>query len=420
MSGPKTSRYVLTKEQRRRMEEQQRIIRETKIAQDKKKRLQKKCLEQSEGLAVILEELNRLSTETGTGSEEFQVLLNEKKEIEKVFEDKSISDSLESLKMENQRLEKALAEIQKIKSKSENVRKRISSDYKRELSEVMADGFELSFAGLGQDRKIRENPFAVKIEEALASVEEMELSFELQEKLAVLKRRGNEIKDIDFLENFCSMQVYPFVQECEFYRDHMGEFEELLAEYSYLAAEAGEQARSFSFSEENISILKSERIRLGQIVMCQKEQEYINTAVDEAMIEMGYELIGERSVTKKSGRRFRSGLYVLEEGTAVNVTFSDAGQISMELGALDQSDRIPSESEAAELTDDMEAFCADYDALEKRLEEKGIVTNRVSVLPPSAEYAQVFNISEYELRSSIRAHKKEKKKAVKKQLQKER
>lgn len=420
MSGPKTARYVLTEAQRRRIEERERIIRETKIERDKQNDLQKRCSGQLSEIASVIEDLRRLCMESDMGIEELQILETKKSELAKLFSVTNALDSLESLKKDNRRLETILGQMQELNINGRNIVRKIAADYQQELSTDISIGFDLTFAGLGKNRKVKVNPFIVKINEALKKVEVIELIPELEEKYSLLKKRADEIKNIDFLENFCSMQVYPFVHECEFYRDHISEFKELVSHYSYLAAETGEAAKYFAFSEENIGKLQSEISRLHQIMMRQKEQEYINTAVDEAMIEMGYELIGEKSVTKKSGKKFRNGLYMLEEGTAVNVTFSDSGQISMELGALDTKDRIPTEAEAIDLADDMYAFCSDYAVLEKKLAEKGITMNRVSILPPSAEYAQIFNTSDYELKRPVETYKKEKKKAVaEKQLHKE-
>ena len=171
-----------------------------------------------------------------------------------------------------------------------------------------------------------------------------------------------------------------------------------MEQYRYYVRETASLEEQYSFSSENINVLRTEIKRLYELYIEQKELEYICQTIDEVMTEMGYELIGERSVEKKNGRKFRNGLYTLDEGTAVNVTFSDSGQISMELGAIDNCDRVPTTEEASELVNDMQAFCTDYSELEKRLAKRGIQTNRVSVLPPSVEYAQVINASEYELK----------------------
>lgn len=412
MSGPKTSRYVLTAEQRRRLEEQQRIIRETKAAQDRNSNLKRNCKNYIADLDPIIIELERISKESGYETETVLYLKQRRSEIITALSQVISSEDLKSIQVTNEKLDKVLHEIHSLTSKGKVSINSASAAYRNELADVIVGGFSLSFAGLGSKRKLKENPFVIKINDALQKIESLILSSQLREKFEVLKTRAQEIKSIDFLENFCSMQVYPFVHECEFYRDHIEEYEILLSQYLYLTAEVGEPAKVFVFSESSLIKLKEEITRLDQIVICQKEQEYISRAADEAMLEMGYKLVGERSVTKRSGKKFRNGLYALEAGTAVNVTFSDSGQISMELGALDITDRTPTEAEATELADDMRAFCDDYAKLEKKLAEKGITTRRISILPPSVEYAQVFNTNDYELKRPLETYRKEKRKAT--------
>ena len=116
------------------------------------------------------------------------------------------------------------------------------------------------------------------------------------------------------------------------------------------------------------------------------------------MEEMGYTVIGSREVTKKNGKRFRNELYTYGEGTAVNVTYSSDGKIAMELGGIDATDRLPDSHETAVLCESMENFCEDFKEIEKRLLAKGVVlADRISLLPPSAEYAQIINTADYRM-----------------------
>lgn len=52
----------------------------------------------------------------------------------------------------------------------------------------------------------------------------------------------------------------------------------------------------------------------------------------------------------------------------------------------------------------MTGFCGDFQEIEKRLKEKGVVlANRISMLPPVEDYAQIINISEYEMTEEVDA-----------------
>ena len=116
------------------------------------------------------------------------------------------------------------------------------------------------------------------------------------------------------------------------------------------------------------------------------------------MEEMGYIVIGSREVTKKNGKHFRNELYTYGEGTAVNVTYSSDGKIAMELGGVDTTDRLPNDQETSILCKSMELFCDDFKEIERRLLTKGVVlADRISLLPPDAEYAQIINTADYHM-----------------------
>ena len=139
---------------------------------------------------------------------------------------------------------------------------------------------------------------------------------------------------------------------------------------------------------------------LEKMVVKQKEQAYIADCVDEVMHDMGYDLIGYRQVRKKSGKQFKNELYRFGEGTAINITYSPEGQISMELGGIAREDRIPTAEETDVLTQDMESFCGEFAEFEKRMREKGVIVgNRIALMPPTTDYAAIINVSDYEMES---------------------
>lgn len=413
MSGPKTSGYVLTEEERRRIQEQERIWRETKAEQARYKSLHRKNGDSAARIFPVIRELNTLCREAGKGETELGIIKEQYDALTQKVNDRKGEIwhlSLEELRKRNDHQVSLGIKIRDLYRESLRLKEKIAEEYDRESFQTISEGFRLSFKGLGQDRRIRQNPTVIKINEALKRIRDIELPPELEEEYKVLQKRADHITDADFLENLCSMQVYPFVRRCEYYRDHLEEYESLAVQYHCLAERAGEEEEPVSFSQEAMGFLKNEIDRLSQILLDREEQACISQAIDEAMVEMGYELVGERTVTKRNGKKFRNGLYLLEEGTAVNVTYSDSGQISMELGGLDTVDRTPTESEAEELADHMRAFCSDYRELEKKLASKGVQSRRISALPPEPEYAQVFNTGEYELKRPLSNYREERKK----------
>lgn len=412
MSGPKTSGYVLTPEQRKRIQELQRIIRETKIAQDRRNfamRQAKACLK---SLDSILGEFERFCKESGQGKtdlEDIKIVCNDF--YVSVNNSKYQAEGLDLKAYQEQinRLDDCILKIRTELAKTKQVLAKMKAKYKSGLEEIIENGFILDFSGMGETRKYKENASIKKINNMLEQIIYDELPNNLKEKLIVLQKRAAEITNIDFLENFYSMQVVPFVNECKRYQECGKEYEYLLRKYMILAEEAGEKKKNYEFSMPVIEGLKQEIGILEDKILRAQEQEYISESIDEAMREMGYELIGNRSVVKKSGKKFKNELYKFGEGTAVNVTFADNGQISMELGVMDATNRIPDEREAEELVSDMKAFCSDYLRLERKLEQKGIISRRISALPPVPEYAQIFDISDYEMIKNTEILKKQEK-----------
>ena len=310
------------------------------------------------------------------------------------------SSSSSALKKENEQICLMIHTITRCLSVcSEGIRTE-TERYRAELDSIIDSGFHLSFSGLGS-RKKEDNAEINRINEALADISDLDLSYSLQEHLNSIREKANEITDPSFLKNFYSVVVIPFLKDCREYAAIQAEHDELLIHYVTLAAECGVSPKPIPYTREGIEFLKDEISILEQQIAEQREKEYIKAALDEAMREMGYELVGDRVVHKKTGKRIRHELYSMEDGTAVDVTYSDNGQISMELGGIDRTDRQPDANESAQLVEDMRSFCSDYEILEKKLAERGVQTRRISIMPPSAEYAQIFNEDDYNMHRSV-------------------
>ena len=177
---------------------------------------------------------------------------------------------------------------------------------------------------------------------------------------------------------------------------------DLKIEYKIVCDMAGELAKPFDVSQAAVQNIQAEIIRLREKIARDDEKAYISKCLDEVMSDMGYDVIGRREVTKKSGKHFKSELFSYDDGTAVNVTMADDGHIAMELCGLDEVDRMPDIAESEKLCEHMETFCEDFGEIERRLERKGVIlSSRIQRLPPSVEYAQILNISDYELSGTV-------------------
>lgn len=237
------------------------------------------------------------------------------------------------------------------------------------------------------------------------------------------------IEEMQYLSTFDAVTVMGIFKKIDAFKQEEekkeSEYEELFARYEALCSMAGKDARPLPYSEAAVAEVSAEVERLELLLVRQQEQAYISECVDEVMADMGYDLIGSREVRKKSGKRFRNELFTFNEGTAVNVTFSPDGQISMELGGLARDDRIPTAEETDILTRDMESFCGEFAEFERRMLAKGIVVgSRIAMSPPKAEYAAIINVNDYEIAEStqisvMNAAEKRRKQAEKKAMRRD-
>lgn len=417
MSGPKSSSYTLTAQQRALILEQQRLARERELERqrfqaesEKRSGLNAKIqsyIRETDKPMRRIEELLRESGRSGAEADKLKAEISQAAGKLKALQQLSPSTSDEMKKL-NGSLEGVLSSVSDTVKKAEQLSSALGESYKCELEAVIASGFTLSFAGLGAAKK-KENVHLKRINGILAGIDP-DMPEPLKKRFKTVRQQADEITDPVFLENFCSVVVTPFAKACRECRE--GGYAEAAERYRLLCAEAHVPEETFECSLAGIQKMKEASEKLEREILADRERSYIREALDAAMREMGYTLAGDKTVTKKkTGKRIRHELYTLENGTAVDVTYQDNGQISMELGGIGQTDRMPTAEESEQLTEDMRSFCGDYAELEKKLAARGVMTAHISHMPPSAEYAQIFNAGEYDLKKEVQNYQVKRKTA---------
>lgn len=174
-------------------------------------------------------------------------------------------------------------------------------------------------------------------------------------------------------------------------------YREALRQYEILCQQTGNRKPALvAFGPQAVEQLQQEIQKEKKCLLRQKEEQYIQDTLEQTLQDMGYAVLGNRQAARRSGQKVRHELYQYGEDTAIDVTYGENGQIALELGKLDQKDRLPSAEECQYLENQMTAFCGDFKDLEARLQEKGIfLGKRVLLAPPSADFAQVINQAEY-------------------------
>ena len=425
MSGPKSSVYTLTATRQRILAEERRkeIERQRQIAEQR--RIQKLCKEEREKISVHKKDLSsfagkftedlkkseELFARTGKGEDFSKKVDSLENFIRNLQSSIKITDNmtLEELQEKNLEIIAGIAKVKAIFKQVKMAAQQNNSALISDLEDTVSKGFNTSFAELDynptpeSDNVTTITEMKINIEAEMQKRQQyISLSQNLQEKLKNASEFLDTISDGAFLKNFSAVSIIPLLKECdkaeEEYQKLNAKYESLLTKYQALCKMLKKPKEKTICSEESIAFLQKEIKEMEMIIADDDEQSYISDCIDEVMSEMGYIVLGARDIQKKSGKRFHNDLYSYSDGTAVNVTYSEDGKISMELGGLDEIDRIPNETESYKLCEDMEDFCDDFSEIEKRLAKKGVILkDRLSMLPPTSDYAQIINTSDYKM-----------------------
>lgn len=411
MSGPKSSRYTLTPEQRRILAEQRAIERRKSVASENIKRNNKRLLQIGSMFSTAKQVSGELLSRRGNDGGFADKLLELENVIAPVAPIISRTDNndVNSLESTSKEVAASLAKAEKLAAELSSISAKNQIALHVSLNTDIDKGFSTSFADIQSSSQATKSANKAKIRNQLIEMKNNQ-SFpeELVAELSAALSKVDSIEDEVFLKNYSSVTVTPLINRCKQYLAEYEacheEFEQLYAEYFALCDLYFYVAQEYPCCNASIEVLKSEIKRIKETVDADDEQAYISDCLDEVMEEMGYTVIGSREVTKKNGKRFRNELYTYGEGTAVNVTYSSDGKIAMELGGIDATDRLPDDHETSILCESMEQFCDDFKEIEKCLLAKGVVlADRISLLPPSAEYAQIINTTDYHMTEKAEA-----------------
>lgn len=409
MSGPKSARYTLTPEQQRILAEARERERKTKRELDKIQQHRGELVALKERLGVVTTSIDMLVDRVGDANGVQQSIRKSITQIEAIIQESvglSSQSELENLQIYNSKAKTVEEYARKIVAQYESQSTEINARLAKNIEDSIADGMSVKIDEEIVKPQSHLESQKAKIKDILYEIQRSNISFDLLEEGIAILERAQGITDDSFIDNYYAMTVLPYIKGCKAYEEQIkeygDEFEELVSKHRYYSEYLGMPVISFTFSMDTLDSLRHEVAELELQSAKLEEQQYISESLDQVMRDMGYSVVGSREVVKKSGRKFRNELYHFSEGSVVNVTYAANGQISMELGGVDTCDREPSDEESSMLCDEMVEFCDEFPEIEKRLKEKGVVLmNRISMLPPAEEYAQIINVSDYNMTEQI-------------------
>ena len=408
MSGPKISYGRVSTQEYRRMQEKARVGICIEVCCDCADRIESQIGE-VDSLIDLLEGIEEVGESAKIRKEKLL------KEVQQ-FTEKYKAVAIEGRKLDKNTTVHHAEVLNEKLSKNVGYVKRDLNDLKKRIIKFQDDAvnkeinknlnsssYFFAFESLNKVYGIEE--YIDKINNTVAEIDGLELSNSLERKLETIKTKANEITSGEYLHNFYQISVLPFVKECrdydEFYQMHYVEYEALKTTCEVLAKELHVELEQKEFSNEALEYYRSKREELSEKAIESRKQIYLRECMDSAMEELGYTLVGTKHSVDRRGNEFHNQLYTYSEGTAVNVTFAKGGQITMELGGIDTIDRTPDYAESQQLVESMHTFCSDYGRIEDKLLEKGIVNERVSMMPAEEDFAQIINVSEYDLTQEV-------------------
>lgn len=169
--------------------------------------------------------------------------------------------------------------------------------------------------------------------------------------------------------------------------------------------------------EADIAQMEADTRQLENEYIEKQKALEITRIFNEVMEEMGYEVLGTKSVTKKSGDVVNNTVFSYGEGSGIHVMDSN-GRITMEVVGIEDEKRELSDEEKDYLVGEQENFCDSYAQIQKELEKRGVVVKKkIKMSSPSREYSDIMSMEGYtctESKAKVKklssVNKKEKKK----------
>ena len=276
------------------------------------------------------------------------------------------------------------------------------ADMEKQVAESIRADVAQGFTGTLDDALTRRAPSAKDYEVRLQTVADTAASADTAAKARAALAQLASLTNAGLIRSFADLTLLPLEKQCarenEQYAQEAAAWEELLSRRAALCDALAIAGEAPAWHTGALAELEAAVSEMEHRVLAREEESFIRQALDEVMVEMGYTLLGERDVHKRSGARFHHALYTTGDGTAIDVTYDANGQIAMELGGLDEVDRVPEAREATALCEDMEDFCTSFADFEERLAARGVVLReRIAHLPPDESHAQIINVQDYQL-----------------------
>ena len=433
MSGPKTSRYELEQQRRKALEEERRrkIEEEARRKAEEEARRKEQARREKERLEAEAKKMNQKMR----ASE--QALDSVMASISKVIAEEEQRQKERKREKQNVQNRTNVPGVIKAKDVSQSldfeevlkaVKKQVPkvNEYHEELDEIVKELIQepVEIRSLLDDyvpiepqkQEVEQDAETKQFEELLFTMEKEykdivnDRAFFKQEKQRILAfeetcKRLREYHSYKILKDVYYGELTKLKKEREkwheLYEQWKTPFQEIYTKYRTICEMMNRMPNFYYLNvntvKEDMEQIKSEYEILEKEYMQMQEQLEVAKAFDEVMEEMGYHVLGKKTVTKKSGGTVENTVFSYGDGTGIHVM--DSGQrITMEVVGIEDEVRTLDGVERDYLKKEQEFFCESFVEIEKALKKRGVILkNRHRMLPPSEEYAMVMDMKDYTL-----------------------
>lgn len=223
------------------------------------------------------------------------------------------------------------------------------------------------------------------------------------------KEVDNLIKEVQIGNDYKVNQIQAFIKDIyrkeeeylkeeEINKEIVNNYNSLFASYEILREKLDVEvkftkSRSIEIMKSQFRDLEIEVERLNNCFSEIEDYDYIVQSIDEVMEELGYDILSSE-VLNRVNRNIVDSIYSFDDNSVLNLFTSDNGTIMFEVTGISNEKREISSLEKLKLKESMNTFCGKYDAIKKKLAERGIFFGSENLRPADERYARIRVVNE--------------------------
>lgn len=206
-----------------------------------------------------------------------------------------------------------------------------------------------------------------------------------------LQHENAQVRELTH-ETLVSLSTTSFQKQYEYYKNKVQEIKRLDEEkssvyekYYALCALNGEKPK-LPTEFAMIETLNGEISFLEEKYRKRDEMDFIAQQINEAMEELGYNLLSSRTFIK-NGTEIERSVYNMDEDSGIAVYTSESGKVEMKMVIFGDDDVITKADRDVSLKKQI-SFCTRHPDIVAALRKRGVILKQRNYRPPDQQYTQ--------------------------------